>query len=102
MRHSEFSFHPAIIVRKLRNEETREPAVSAPLIELSFDFQRAKKYPKALTTYGLKAILMSLAMDHDAGNSSYNYVVTAHKPTAVNHSCVGNFTSNDDLNLILS
>ena len=33
---------------------------------------------------------------------SLNYVVTAHKPTAVTHSIVGHFTSADDVNLILS
>ncbi|KAL3145326.1 hypothetical protein ABBQ38_001586 [Trebouxia sp. C0009 RCD-2024] len=33
---------------------------------------------------------------------SYNYVVSAHKPTAVRHSVVGNFTSSSDLNLIIS
>ncbi len=31
----------------------------------------------------------------------YNYVVSAHKPTAVRHSVVGNFTSPSDLNLIM-
>ena len=34
--------------------------------------------------------------------SSYNYVVTAHKPTNVTHSCVGNFTSPDEINLIIA
>ncbi|KAI9079024.1 hypothetical protein K1719_039024 [Acacia pycnantha] len=34
--------------------------------------------------------------------SIWNYVVTAHKPTAVFHSCVGNFTSPQDLNLIIA
>ncbi|CAL0325072.1 unnamed protein product [Lupinus luteus] len=34
--------------------------------------------------------------------SIWNYVVTAHKPTNVTHSCVGNFTSPHDLNLILA
>ena len=29
------------------------------------------------------------------------YVVTAHKSTAVTHSCVGNFTSATDVNLII-
>lgn len=33
---------------------------------------------------------------------TYNYVVSAHKPTAVRHSVVGNFTSSSDLNLIIS
>ncbi|XWS62379.1 hypothetical protein CRYUN_Cryun06bG0005900 [Craigia yunnanensis] len=32
--------------------------------------------------------------------SVWNYVVTAHKPTNVTHSCVGNFTSPQELNLI--
>eukprot|EP00256_Glycine_max_P062141 XP_014631544.1 DNA damage-binding protein 1b [Glycine max] len=32
----------------------------------------------------------------------WNYVVTAHKPTNVTHSCVGNFTSPQDLNLIIA
>eukprot|EP01018_Ginkgo_biloba_P031082 Gb_27300 [translate_table: standard] len=34
--------------------------------------------------------------------SIWNYVVTAHKPTNVTHSCVGNFTSPHDLNLIIA
>jgi hypothetical protein len=34
--------------------------------------------------------------------STWNYVVTAHKPTNVTHSCVGNFTSPQDLNLIIA
>ncbi|CDY70585.1 BnaAnng34270D, partial [Brassica napus] len=34
--------------------------------------------------------------------SSWNYVVTAHKPTSVTHSCVGNFTSPQELNLIVA
>nr|XP_054761204.1 DNA damage-binding protein 1-like [Lytechinus pictus] len=33
---------------------------------------------------------------------AYNYVVTAHKPTAVNGCVTGNFTSADDLNLIIA
>ncbi|RXH98908.1 hypothetical protein DVH24_011233 [Malus domestica] len=32
--------------------------------------------------------------------SIWNYVVTAHKPTNVTHSCVGNFTAPQELNLI--
>lgn len=35
-------------------------------------------------------------------NMSYNYVVTAHKPTAVNGCVTGNFTSPRDLNLIIA
>ncbi|KAM7524858.1 hypothetical protein LguiA_014760 [Lonicera macranthoides] len=35
-------------------------------------------------------------------SSIYNYVVTAHKPTNVTHSCVGNFTGPNDLNLIVA
>ncbi|GBG61192.1 hypothetical protein CBR_g19725 [Chara braunii] len=34
--------------------------------------------------------------------SIWNYVVTAHKPTAVTHSAVGNFTSPSELNLIVA
>ena len=33
---------------------------------------------------------------------THNYVVTAHKPTAVNAAVVGNFTACDDLNLIIA
>eukprot|EP00966_Prymnesium_polylepis_P240241 5555660-Prymnesium_polylepis.1 len=33
---------------------------------------------------------------------SFNYVVTAHKPTNVTHSLTGNFTGPDELNLIVS
>lgn len=32
----------------------------------------------------------------------WNYVVTAHKPTNVTHSCVGNFTGPQELNLIIA
>lgn len=31
----------------------------------------------------------------------YNYVVSAHKPSAVTHALTGHFTSPDDMNLIL-
>jgi hypothetical protein len=34
--------------------------------------------------------------------SKWNYVVTAHKPTSVSHSCVGNFTGPHELNLIVA
>ncbi|KAL0699191.1 hypothetical protein Bca4012_055313 [Brassica carinata] len=34
--------------------------------------------------------------------SVWNYVVTAQKPTSVTHSCVGNFTSPQELNLIVA
>ncbi|URE33533.1 DNA damage-binding protein [Musa troglodytarum] len=34
--------------------------------------------------------------------SVWNYVVTAHKPTNVTHSCVGNFTSPQELNLVIA
>ncbi|KAL0300566.1 UNVERIFIED_CONTAM: DNA damage-binding protein 1 [Sesamum radiatum] len=34
--------------------------------------------------------------------SIWNYVVTAHKPTNVTHSCVGNFTGPQELNLIVA
>lgn len=33
---------------------------------------------------------------------AFNYVVSAHKPTSVQHSAVGHFTSPTDLNLIVS
>ena len=33
---------------------------------------------------------------------AYNYVVTAHKPSAVHHAVVGHFTSATELNLIIS
>ena len=35
-------------------------------------------------------------------SAAFNYVVTAHKPTAVAHSAVGHFTGPEDLNLIIS
>jgi hypothetical protein len=34
--------------------------------------------------------------------SGWNYVVTAHKPTNVTHSCVGYFTNPQELNLIIA
>ncbi|KAL3677290.1 hypothetical protein R1sor_027238 [Riccia sorocarpa] len=34
--------------------------------------------------------------------SGWNYVVTAHKPTNVTHSCVGNFMGPQELNLIIA
>ncbi|XP_077865636.1 DNA damage-binding protein 1-like [Saccoglossus kowalevskii] len=33
---------------------------------------------------------------------AHNYIVTAHKPTAVNACVTGNFTSSGDLNLIIA
>lgn len=33
---------------------------------------------------------------------AHNYLVTAHPATAVNECCTGNFTSPDDLNLVLA
>ena len=35
-----------------------------------------------------------------ANTGCYNYVVTAHKPTAVTQSVVANFTGPNDINLI--
>lgn len=32
----------------------------------------------------------------------YNYVVTAHKPTAVTHSLVGHFTGANETNLVIA
>lgn len=40
-------------------------------------------------------------MEVTSEGCAYNYVVSAHKPTAVRHSAVGNFTSASDLNLII-
>jgi len=37
-----------------------------------------------------------------AGHAGMNYVVTAHKPTAVTHSVMGHFTSANDLNLVVA
>jgi DNA damage-binding protein 1 len=34
--------------------------------------------------------------------TEWNYVVTAHKSTAVSRSCVGNFTAPHHLNLIVA
>jgi DNA damage-binding protein 1 len=34
--------------------------------------------------------------------AAFNYVVSAHKPTSVQHSAVGHFTAASDLNLIVS
>lgn len=34
--------------------------------------------------------------------AAFNYVVSAHKPTSVQHSAMGHFTSATDLNLIIS
>lgn len=34
--------------------------------------------------------------------TQWNYVTTAQKPTVVTHSTVGNFTGQDDYNLILA
>ena len=33
---------------------------------------------------------------------AFNYVVSAHKPTAVTHSLVGHFTAPQDLNLVIA
>lgn len=40
-------------------------------------------------------------MDSSEG-CMYNYVVSAHTPTAVNKAVVGNFTGAGDINLIIS
>ena len=34
--------------------------------------------------------------------AAFNYVVSAHRPTSVQHSAVGHFTAATDLNLIIS
>ena len=41
------------------------------------------------------------SMDSSEG-CTYNYVVSAHTPTAVNKAVVGNFTGAGDINLIIS
>ena len=38
----------------------------------------------------------------DVTSGQYNYVVTAQKPTSVTHSVVGNFTHEDELNLVVA
>jgi DNA damage-binding protein 1 len=38
----------------------------------------------------------------DGTSGQYNYVVTAQKPTSVTHSVVGNFTHEDELNLVVA
>lgn len=51
---------------------------------------------------------MAMEVDPPAAATSaahgnvYNYVVTAHKPTAVIKSVVGHFTSPNDTNLIIA
>lgn len=44
-----------------------------------------------------------MEVDSGAANQGglYNYVVTAHKPTAVSHAAMGSFTSPTDVNLII-
>ena len=37
-----------------------------------------------------------------AEGSQYNYVVTAHRPTGVQHAAVGHFTAPSELNLIVA
>jgi DNA damage-binding protein 1 len=46
---------------------------------------------------------MATPMVTDVGPKGciYNYHVTAHRPTAVTHCAVGNFTSSSDVNLII-
>lgn len=41
-------------------------------------------------------------MEPEYNSSIFNYVVTAHKPTAVLKSIVGHFTSQTDTNLIVA
>ena len=43
-----------------------------------------------------------MALTLGSEGCSYNYVVSAHKPTSVQHSVVGHFTSPTALNLVLS
>lgn len=41
-------------------------------------------------------------MDVDSSGCAYNYVVTAHKPTAVVTAVVAHFTAATDINLIVA
>lgn len=50
----------------------------------------------------LQPIGKYLCLSPSKQNMAHNYVVTAHKPTAVNAAVVGNFTAADDLNLIIA
>lgn len=43
-----------------------------------------------------------MAMEQDTIDCNYNYVVTAHKPTAVTQAAVGSFTGISDVNLIVA
>ncbi len=39
---------------------------------------------------------------HSSSSEVFNYVVTAHKPTAVSYSCVGRFTHFERQNLVVA
>ena len=47
-------------------------------------------------------IVCRFLLTFQADMSAWNYVVTAHKPTNVTHSVVGNFTGPSELNLIIA
>ena len=69
-----------------------------PLIDCLFAlyFRAPFGQPGAITTN--RKVFVSFPNQ----NMAHNYVVTAHKPTAVNAAVVGNFTAADDLNLIIA
>ena len=44
----------------------------------------------------------AMVLELGAEGCQYNYVVTAHRPTGVQHAAVGRFTAPADLNLLLA
>ncbi|XP_067655980.1 DNA damage-binding protein 1-like isoform X1 [Haliotis asinina] len=63
-----------------------------------------RRYQFRLQPFGvvLENIRLEVIESVYTSNMAYNYVVTAHKPTSVNACVTGNFTSPDDLNLIIA
>ena len=51
---------------------------------------------------GLRLSLITMAvLELGEGGAQFNYVVSAAKPSSVQHSAVGHFTSAEDLNLVI-
>lgn len=79
---------------------TRAPFNESPLYYCVFSslFSRFFKCGHTCTVSEERCVLLFF----HSQSMAHNYVVTAHKPTAVNAAVVGNFTASDDLNLIIA
>ena len=78
---------------------TQRPYQSAVLPRVQCPFFRGFSNSKAIFLRFRTSFFLLFSV---VQTMAHNYVVTAHKPTAVNAAVVGNFTAADDLNLIIA